>query len=334
MKPLSRALAHPVRETVVGYLLGFGLFLTGLAVRALVNDWLPPGFPYLTFFPAVIIATFIAGLGPGILCAVLSGLAAWYWYIPPYNGFWLSGQIATALLFYVCVVTVDIWLIHGLQRRQEKLVESRLRLEQMAEHQALLFTELQHRVANNLASIASMLRLQRRQIERDPQSALGLIDRADERIELMGRIHRQLYNPAALATPVSEQIALAVRQAQEVVGADGISIDVEIAEVRLELSRLMTLNLLITELLTNSFKHAFADGEPGAVRIVMERSGKTDVRLTVSDNGRGFDPEQVVAGPRRGLGTAIIAGFVAQLGASMETRIDGGVTTVIRFTEG
>jgi two-component sensor histidine kinase len=332
MNLLPRTFDRPVRDKPLGYALGAALFLAGLATRAMANHWLPPGFPYLTFFPAVIVATFIAGRGPGILCAALSGLAAWYWYIPPYNGFWINGQIVTALLFYAFVVTVDIWLIHGLQRRQEKLAASQLRLEQMAEHQTLLFMELQHRVANNLASIASMLRLQRRQIERDPQSALGLIDRADERIELMGRIHRQLYDPAALDRPVSEQIAQAVRQAQDVIDAPGVATEIEIADIRLELSRLMTLILLITELLTNSVKHAFGDGG-GTVRIVIERCGEGEICLTVSDNGRGFDPQQVADRPRRGLGTAIITGFVAQLRATMETRIEDGVTTAIRFPE-
>lgn len=333
MNWLSRTFDRPVRDKPLGYAVGVLLFLLGLSSRELVNYSLPPGFPYLTFFPAVILATFIAGRGPGILCAVLSGLAAWYWYIPPYNGFWISGQILTALLFYAFVVTVDIWLIHGLQRRQEKLAASQRQLEQMAEHQTLLFMELQHRVANNLASIASMLRLQRRQIERDPQSALGLIDRADERIELMGRIHRQLYDPAALDRPVSEQIAQAVRQAQDVVGAQRVTVTTEIADVRLELGRLMTLILLITELLTNSVKHAFGDDGVGTVRIVLERCGDGEVGLTVADNGRGFDPQKTASGPRRGLGSAIIAGFVAQLRGTMETRIDGGVTTRIRFPE-
>jgi K+-sensing histidine kinase KdpD len=46
---------------------------------------LPSGFPFLTFFPAIIVTAFVAGVGPGIVCAVLSGLVAWYLFIPPAN---------------------------------------------------------------------------------------------------------------------------------------------------------------------------------------------------------------------------------------------------------
>ena len=49
-----------------------------LLLRMVLDPVLPPGFPYLTFFPAVVLTAFFFGLRPGIICAVLSGLAAWY----------------------------------------------------------------------------------------------------------------------------------------------------------------------------------------------------------------------------------------------------------------
>ncbi len=57
------------------------LLATGL--RLLLDPVLPPGFPFLTFFPAVVLTTFFFGLRPGIVCAVLSGLAAWYFFVNP-----------------------------------------------------------------------------------------------------------------------------------------------------------------------------------------------------------------------------------------------------------
>ncbi|MEL0253398.1 MAG: histidine kinase dimerization/phosphoacceptor domain -containing protein, partial [Novosphingobium sp.] len=83
--------------------------------------------------------------------------------------------MATALAFFTGVVVVDILLIDGLQQRQQRLVESQQQLAAMAEQQTLLFQELQHRVANNLASVSSMLRIQRRQIERSPELAITVM---------------------------------------------------------------------------------------------------------------------------------------------------------------
>lgn len=337
------------RGRAARYTLGVALFALALFLRWIADALFPPGFPFLTFFPAVIVATFIAGRGPGIVCAILSGLAAWYFFVPPLLSFAINTQVATAMLFYTGVVAVDIFLIDGLTRRQRQLEDSEARLAEMAAHQALLFKELQHRVANNLASVASMLRLQRRQIERNPALALPLIDRADERIEMMGRVHRQLYDPAAQARPLADILAHAVAQAREMADADGVDVRLTVDDVRLEVGRLLPLVLLITELLANSFKHAFAPGETGQIEVRLERAEAGTLCLTVADNGRGLpaaDPQDSAVGggvrPRRGLGTAIIAGLVAQLGGSHHTRNthahagegqSPGVTTTVIFPE-
>ena len=68
-----------------------------LLLRVALDSVLPPGFPYLTFFPAFILTAFFFGLRPGIICAGLSGLAAWYIVIPPFFSFDLSPPTTIAL---------------------------------------------------------------------------------------------------------------------------------------------------------------------------------------------------------------------------------------------
>lgn len=109
------------RRAWVGYVSAVSATVAALLVRYAIDRALPPGFPYLTFFPAVILTTFFCGIRPGILCATLSGIAAWYFFIPPYNAFVLNGTIAIALGLYAFVVGVDILLIHGLQRTAARL---------------------------------------------------------------------------------------------------------------------------------------------------------------------------------------------------------------------
>ncbi len=334
MTRLPRAFFQPIRGTWPRY--GTAVLLAGLgaAVRFLADGMLPPGFPFLTFFPVVIISTFLAGRGPGIVCAVLSGLAAWYWFIPPFHSFHADGPVVTAMVFYVLVVAVDIALIDGLLARQRQLVENQRLLADMAAHQTLLFKELQHRVANNLASISSMLRLQRRRIERDPASALAVVDSADARIDLMGRVHRQLYDPAARQLALPEQIGHIVRQTQDVAAASHVEVIVDAVDARIAVDRMMTLMLLVTEVLTNSIKHAFDDGQDGEVRLKLERTEANRLRLTISDNGRGMPKTAPETSDRaRGLGTTIIRGFAAQLNGSVKVVGDNGVTTVVEFPE-
>lgn len=328
MLPRLRNLPLPLRGATARYGACIGLFLFGFGVRYAADSSFPPGFPFLTFFPVVIATTFVAGRGPGFLCGLLSGLAAWYFFIPPFDQFKYDPQVATALGFFAFVVIVDVLLIDGLTKRQRQLLESEARLAQMADHQALLFKELQHRVANNLASVASMLRLKRRQIERDPSLALSVIDSADQRIDLMGRIHRQLYDPLVREMPVGDQIRRAVEQALAVSSADGVRCIVEVDDIQLETARLMTVVLLITEVLTNSFKHAFDGHADPQVVVRLTAQDQQRLRLTVADNGKGLvDPRP----PARGLGTAIIRGFAAQLGGSLHVDGNAGVSTVVEF---
>lgn len=333
MSILPRQLFQPIRGTVPRYAAGIALFIAGSAVRFAADHLLPPGFPFLTFFPAVILATFLAGRGPGIVCGVLSGLAAWYFFVPPLYSFGVNSGVATAMLFYAFVVAVDIMLIDGLVHRQRQLEDNEIRLTLAAERERLLFKELQHRVANNLATVAAMLRLQRRQIAADPHTAVDAIDRANARIELMGEIHRQLYDPVSLNLPLSQQIRRAAEHARVVGSADHVQLYIDVADARLEVGRLMTLVLLITELLGNSFKHAFDGHSAPAVRVTIERAGEGRLRLIVADNGVGLPEATQPPQPRRGLGTAIIQGFVTQLGGKMKVENLGGVTTVVEFAE-
>lgn len=332
---LPRAIFQPIRGTVPRY--GSAILFAGLGAvaRFLVNAMLPPGFPFLTFFPVVIICTFLAGRGPGIVCALLSGLAAWFWFIPPFESFHTDGPVLTALLFYALVVAVDIVLIDGLLLRQQKLVESQRKLGEMADHQTLLFKELQHRVANNLASISSMLRLQRRRIEHDPSAALAIVDSANTRIELMGRVHRQLYDPAARDLALPDQFHHVVQQAQDVAGASHIQVIVNAVDARISIDRMMTLMLLVTEVLTNSIKHAFTPDHPGEVRLTLERISAENLRLTITDNGCGMAEQPATTTTNRplGLGTTIIKGFAAQLSGTLKVDGSNGVTTVVEFPE-
>lgn len=265
---------------------------------------------------------------------MLSLLASWYFFIPPIHSFTLSIPVGTALLFFTAVVVVDILLIDGLQQRQTRLEESQHQLAAMADQQALLFKELQHRVANNLASVSAMLRLQRRQIERDPASASHVLASADARIELMGRVHRQLYDPGATGLAMTDHISNVMRQVQDVAEASHVAIHVDAIDVEIAVDRLMTLMLLITEVLNNSIKHAFAAGDPGEVRLTLERSTNGSLRLTIADNGKGIDPAHSDSPPRqRGLGTAIIQGFAAQLGGEIRIDSRSGFTTIVEFPE-
>ncbi|MGX9965539.1 hybrid sensor histidine kinase/response regulator [Roseomonas sp. F4] len=140
--------------TAGGYLLGIGLFAAALAGRFALVSILPPlGFPFLTFFPAVLLATYFAGLGPGLLTGVLSILAAWYFFIEPYASFALgTTSDKIALIFFVAIILVDILVIHRMNSAVARLAEEQQRSARLAEELQRLNTSLEERVRIEIAA--------------------------------------------------------------------------------------------------------------------------------------------------------------------------------------
>jgi len=318
----------------IGYGVGVLTFLIALIMRLRLDSTLPAGFPYLTFFPAVILTAFVAGTRPAILCAALSGVAAWYHFIPPFNSFKLDGSSALALGFYVFIVSVDIALLHFMTLATERLRAEREVTAGLYEQQRTMFQELQHRVANNMAFVASLLHLQKRRVREEPAAAAEAFDEATRRIEIMSRVHRRLYDPASLELPVGQYFRELCSDLLETTGARNIVCLVDMPATRLDIAKLMTLSLLVTEVVTNSLKHAFTEGQSGTISLDLQRLDPERLALTIKDDGRGLpqpatSPAVVPKGG--GLGTRIVQGLASQLNGHLEVTGDDGVTTRLVF---
>lgn len=274
-------------------LLGYGgataIALAALAVRFLVEPLMPAGYPYVAFFPAVILSTFLFGAGSGILAALLCGLAAWYFFIPPMFAIKMSGGIAFALAFYTAVVAIDILLIDWMQRATLRLAEERERSRRLAERGELLFRELQHRVSNNLQVIGGLLSLQMRSVS-DP-SARSAIEEASRRLGLIGRIHRQLYDPQG------EQLDLGAFLTQlcaDLIGAGGPSdivcrVEAE-AAIDLPAHAAVPIALIVAESVANAIEHGFAGRAAGDIVVRAMRDPDGGLELLVIDDGAGLPP--------------------------------------------
>ena len=118
-------------------------------------------------------------------------------------------------------------------------------------------------------------------------------------------------------------------------GASHIQVIVNAVDARISIDRMMTLMLLVTEVLTNSIKHAFTADHPGEVRLTLERISAENLRLTIADNGCGMagQPPTTTTNRPLGLGTTIIKGFAAQLSGTLKVDGSNGVTTVVEFPE-
>ncbi|WAJ28593.1 sensor histidine kinase [Antarcticirhabdus aurantiaca] len=314
--------------------LGWGLaalaFALATVVRFLSDGLLPPGFPYLTYFPAVVLTAFFAGTGPGALCAVLSGLGAWYWFIPPFGTFSLSSSVLVALAFYVFVIAVDLLFIHVATTTVRALERERGVSGGLYEQQRVMFQELQHRVANNMQFVSSLLNLQKRKLAHDPASASAAIDEAKARIDTIGRIHRRLYDPDTANRPAERTFQDLCEDVLASSDASGVRVEVSAPGFVFGLDRLSTLSLILVELVTNSLKHAFPGGRGGLIRVVFEPAGGGRVRMTVADDGVGFDLSRL--GTNRGsLGQRIVGGLATRIGGEVAYANETGAVTRLTF---
>lgn len=319
------------RNLWFGYGLGLATFVVAFLARLALRDTLPPGYPYLTFFPAVIVTAFFGGVRPGILCAAVSGLAAWYFFIPPFDSFALDGQSALALAFYIFIVSVDIALIHAMNVAAERFQAEREVSAGLLDQQRTMFQELQHRVANNMAFVASLLALSKRRALGDPAQALRALEEAQSRVETMSRIHRRLYDPASVDLPVGQYFQELCTDLLDATGAKNIVCLVDVPALKLDVKKLVTLSLLLTEVVTNSLKHAFEEEQTGTIAINLERLDPDGYALTIRDDGRGlpgdYDPKK-----SKSLGLRIIQSLAAQLGGDVTFAGQDGVGTTTRLT--
>lgn len=308
-----------VRGRIAGYALAIAAAGVAWALRFALNDWFPPGFPYLTFFPAVVITAYFAGLRPAILCAALSGVTAWYFFIPPVYGFTLNFPTAVALAFYAFVVAVDIFFIDGMRRALRALENERTRYAALADSRDLLYRELHHRVSNNLQVVGALLRLQGAgTADEDARRALA---EAGGRIELIAKIQRELHNAVGDPAPFRAFAEAVLAGAAAAAGAR-IDLSVEGGEQPLHPDQATPVTLVMLESFNNALEHGFGEGGRGRVRVALDQSGLTHV-LTVSDDGAGppdgFDPRTSPS-----LGLRIVRAMAQQLGGRFEmSRQDG-----------
>ncbi len=221
-----------------------------------------------------------------------------------------------------------IGFTHDITNR--KLAEAQV-VSSLREKEVLL-REIHHRVKNNMQVIVSLLRMHSRRID---DSRLELIFRdCQDRVNAMSLIHETLYQSNDLAQidfdPYLNKLG---RNLAQVHGASekGIVMVVRPTKVALGMDQSVAVGMLVCELITNAFKHAFPDGNRGTVSVELSNVANEVVELIVCDDGMGLPPEiDIRNSPSLGLSLLYIT-VTEQLGGTLEVERDGGTRYVVRF---
>lgn len=295
--------------------------------RVAADPLLPPGFPYVTFFPAVIVTSFLFGVRLGSVAAVLCGLLAWYCFIPPLYGFALTRGAGFALGFYVFVVATDLALVHWMQTANRQLARERELSRTLAKTRELLFRELQHRVSNNLQVAAGLLSVQKRQlVDVDAKAAL---DEATNRLNLIGRISRQLYDPSGSAQPLVPFLGGLCRDVIEASGRADLALTLSGDErLLLQPNAAVSTALITAEAVANAVEHGFAGDRSGRIKVEVVRTPNDSLMITIADDGRGL-PDGFDADHTTSLGLRIATSLARGLGGTFRLEEQDGTRATL-----
>ncbi|HEX5425115.1 MAG TPA: histidine kinase dimerization/phosphoacceptor domain -containing protein [Candidatus Acidoferrales bacterium] len=212
----------------------------------------------------------------------------------------------------------------------EDITERRAReveLRDLLEQKEVLLQEMQHRVANSLQIIASILLIKARTV-RSEETRLHLED-AHQRVMSVAAVQQQLHvsEPSAMIELGPYLTRLCETLAASMIGdRRPISLQVHVQDGTASSSQAVSLGLIVTELVINAIKHAFPGDRAGSVNVTYDVA-RPNWRLSVSDDGIG-KPTSHSDKPNPGLGTTIIEALARQLDALVNVAMDSQGTTV------
>lgn len=224
---------------------------------------------------------------------------------------WLMVPFALALF------GASLWTAHLLRRS----ARTQRTLAAAVAHNEVLFREIHHRVKNNLQSVASLLQMQ--PIPREIKTNMG------QRIAAMSAVHEHIYRSSSFETVrVKDYLQTLITNLRA--GHDpNVRVVEELEDLPVDREAATPLGLILNEVVSNAFKHAFADGRDGTLTVRLVRTDNGRGQLTVEDNGMGFDPQA----PSKGIGRRLISALTQQLGGEsrFETARGGGSYFTLSF---
>ncbi len=233
------------------------------------------------------------------------------------NRFWARLELAGAIAVPIvgALVLALLW-VSRLLRRDET---TRAELAQALDHNKVLFREIHHRVKNNLQTVSSLLKLQP-----GPAQAKEEMSR---RIAAMSAVHEHIYLSDQFSrVDLGEYVRRLVRSLDDSLGA-AVTVTCELEPLHADADQVLPLGLIINEVVTNAFKHAFPDGRGGTITITLNLLDNGRVCLRVSDDGVGYGGE----GEPDGLGRRLLEALSRQLQAEYAFKRNGGTEFELSF---
>jgi two-component sensor histidine kinase len=275
----------PMRSLAIALLCAAG----GIGARFALDPFVTGRLPFITFFPALLVATLWGGRLGGMACLTMLAVGGWYFIVPPRFSFGMHrgdmGGLIILLLTGVLLVGASIVLREAILA----LIKSR-------DRERLLAQELRHRVKNNLALMQSIAR----QTARSSPDVDTFLKALTDRLGALSAATDLLTEEAEEGVPLTSLVEQILTPFAE---ADGTRLAVEGGAVTIRPEQATAIAMCLHELATNATKYGALSNASGQVRISW--SVKADHRVRIAWHEAGGPP--VRADGPRGFGTALLS---------------------------
>lgn len=244
-----------------------------------------------------------------------------------------SQQVVFVISLLVLII-FGLYLLYCKNRKinkQNKVISSQLEeLSETINQKQVLLSELQHRVKNNLQHVISILEIQKESV--DFNNIEELIRGNQNRIHSMALLHKKLklsdnVNDVNLKKYITELAELVKESYDSHNKQINLIMICDIESISIENG--LPIGLILTELVSNSMKHAFKNRKIGIIHIQITHDMQTGQHtFYYADNGEGFDFNQT---SEKGLGQEIIKGLIDQLDGKTSTKNKNGFELWINF---
>tara|TARA_R100000365_G_C2740004_1_gene68743 strand:+ start:905 stop:1942 length:1038 start_codon:yes stop_codon:yes gene_type:complete len=199
-------------------------------------------------------------------------------------------------------------------RKAREQAERELRAAK--ERAELALAEVNHRVANSLALVAALVRLQASAVA-DPAAKEALAE-TQGRISAIAGIHKRLYTTDDVRfVEIDAYLGNLASEIQMSMSLDGAAADIKlVAEpIRIPTDKAVSVGVIVNELVTNAAKYAYRDREVGEIRVRASQIEPGTCEIIVEDDGVGWMGEGKIHGT--GVGSRVIAATATGLGATL-----------------
>lgn len=219
-----------------------------------------------------------------------------------------------------------VFIIFGIFTYNARSKRSRL-LAAKNEENELLLKEIHHRVKNNLEVVSSLLALQSAQS--DDLNTKNAMRESQNRVRSIGIVHQKLYSGKNPGTIEMKEYFLNLGEniLDSFSAENKVKIELAMEKIDVDIDTAVPLGLIVNELITNTLKYAFPQGQIGHVKIKLEKQTNNMLHLEVSDDGIGKSGHT----KGTGFGTQLISLLTKQLNGRMHEEAINGTRIFFDF---